>query len=133
MDTNILIAALYDKSPSHIKAIEFISKNKEYVEKFVISSQNILELTSVLINAFKLSPKDFSSNIEALIFDPKVEIIYPDHFSLLKYFELLKNNTKIHTTDLFLVATAISHGVTVFITNDSDFEKILGIKVVDPL
>lgn len=132
LDTNILVAMALPGSDKNGVVSDFLETYKDTIRKFVISSQNILELTSVLSNAFKLNCDSYLSFVDNLIADEKIELIFPDHFSLQKYLGFLKKYPQIHTSDLFLVSTMLSKSISTIITLDNDFTKISELTVVNP-
>lgn len=131
LDTNVLVSSFIRESLHFEKAKVLLEEIGAGKFSAVLSSQNILELSSVLTRFYKLSPELVAEDMEKLIADPIYEIIYPDIRALTRYTEFLKD-LKIHTTDIFLVATALENGVETIITDDKDFLKIEKIKVYNP-
>ncbi len=132
LDTNILVAALDKNNKNHTKAIIFLTGSDKANLKFILSSQNILELSAVLISALKISRKLSIDALDKFINDPLVKIIYPSPAALEKFISLLSENTNVYIVDLFLIATALANNVNTVVTNDRDFSKVKGIKVYNP-
>lgn len=132
LDTNILVYAAHKKSSEHQKAVECLRKFQAADANIFVSSQNLLELSSVLIYALKISRKKVIPVLNNFISDSKIGIIYPTYSTLQKYCHLLETYKTVHTSDLFLTATALSNGIQTIVTNDSDFTKIKEIKVYNP-
>lgn len=132
LDSNILVAYTVKESSNHRKALNFFQTVIDGKLKAFISTQNLLELSAVLTRAYKLTNKQASFDIEKFISDPLIEIVYPNSQVMGKFNQLLKEKFKVHVTDLFLVATALSYNIGTIITDDRDFTKIKGIKAYNP-
>lgn len=123
VDTNILVALVDGDHKNHQASVEFFDRLESGEFEAVISTQNVLELTSVLIRGLKHKTTEVAKDVEALTQDKIFEVIHPEETSLTIFFELLKKE-KMHVVDLFLVATAIAAGVEVIISEDKDFGKL---------
>ena len=133
LDTNILVAFFDRSSLKNEIAKKIIGEIEMGRFKVVVSSQNILELSSVLIAGYKGSRAKVVGDIKKLLdFIGDSSVIYPTSKSLNKYLSLLRKNESVHMTDLFLAATMFSAGIDSIITNDLVFEKISGIKIYNP-
>lgn len=133
LDTNILVAVAIKDSPYFAKARDLFDQVKKGEIKAVISSQNILEFSSVLINYYKFPRQEVRKLAKTLRCALTPEKIFPNLSTLVIFEKLLTQNPTVHTTDLFLAATALANNVMVIATGDRDFEKIKGIKVYNPL
>lgn len=132
LDTNILIA-FFDASSSHHEPTKTLFMSlEEGIFNGVVAAQNILELSSVLINGYKATRASVVSDIRSLITLKNISVIYPNTATITQYLALLKSERGGHTTDLFLAATMLSHGISSIITNDRDFEKISTITTYNP-
>lgn len=131
LDSNILVAIALQYSPFHKIALDFFHQASTSNLQLVVSSQNLLELSSVLIHAFKMERQKVSRVLRQLLEDTGLEIIYPNFDTLEMFILLIKNNT-VHTSDIFLAATTLSHKIPYVITDDRDFTKIKEIKVYNP-
>lgn len=132
LDSNILVAYVVKESSNHQKALSFFQTIIEGKLKAAVSSQNLLELGAVLTKAYKLTHVAASNDIEKFMSDPLIEIIYPNSQVMGKFTHFLKEKYKVHVTDLFLAATALSYNIDTIITNDRDFLKIKEIKIYNP-
>lgn len=132
LDTNILIA-FFDASSSHHEPTKALFESLEGgIFNGVVAAQNILELSSVLINGYKATSASVVSDLRALLSLKNISVIYPNATTIAQYLALLKREKTIHTTDLFLTATMLSHNIFSIITNDRDFEKISTITTYNP-
>lgn len=120
------------ESEQHQKALDFLKSVPLQKVELVISSQNILETVSVLIHGLKVPRHEAVQAMGRVLKDSSFSFIYPNSLSIKNFFRLVSENTYVHSTDLFLAATALANNVTVIATGDRDFEKIKGIKVYNP-
>lgn len=133
IDTNILVAYINQSHPFHLIAKKLFKRILQKEFKPVLSSQNLLELTAVLIHAFKISQQEAVKDVELFANNPFFEIIYPNFDVLNKFFILMKKKPSIHAVDIFLIATALENGVEIIITADKQFMKVKEITTVLPL
>lgn len=124
LDTNLLVAFINRNHIHHSVAKIIYEKiiNGEF--RAVISVQNLLELSAVLVHGFGKSRKEVASDISKLASDSLLEVVYPDFRALIEFFSLMKKETILHVTDLFLLATAFVYNIEVIITGDKAFRKI---------
>jgi predicted nucleic acid-binding protein len=130
IDTNILVAYINQSHPLHLKAKKLFQRILKKEFKPVLSSQNLLELTAVLVEAFKVSKKQAVKDVELFANNPLFEIIYPNHNVLNNFFSLMEKGISLHTVDAFLLATAMENRVEIIITNDKKWKKIKEITTV---
>ena len=132
IDTNILVAYINKVHPFHPKAKQVFLQIIKGDFKPILSSQNILELTSVLVHAFKISKKEALADVEALIDSHLFEVIYPTSNVLSKFFNLMEKELPLHIVVLFLIATALENRVEVIVTTDKKFKEVkeIGVLVV---
>ena len=124
IDTNILVAYINQSRPFHLNAKKLFQKILKKEFKPVLSSQNLLELTAVLVHAFKIPQEKAVLDVELFVKDLFFEIIYPNSDVLSNFFNLIKKESSIHTIDAFLIATALGNGVDTIITADKQFMKV---------
>jgi len=130
IDTNILVAYINQSHPLHLKAKKLFQRILKKEFKPVLSSQNLLELTAVLVEAFKISKKQAAKDVELFATSPLFEIIYPNHNVLNNFFSLMEKGISLHTVDAFLLATAMENRVEIIITTDKEWKKIKEITTV---
>jgi len=130
IDTNILVAYINQSHPLHLKAKKLFQRILKKEFKPVLSSQNLLELTAVLVEAFKVSKQQAVKDVELFANDPLFEIIYPKSNVLNNFFSLMEKGISLHPVDVFLLATAMENGVEIIITNDKKWKKIKEITTV---
>jgi len=130
IDTNILVAYINQSHPLHLKAKKLFQRILKKEFKPVLSSQNLLELTAVLVEAFKISKKQAAKDVELFATSPLFEIIYPNHNVLNNFFSLMEKGISLHTVDAFLLATAMENRVEIIITTDKEWKNIKEITTV---
>ena len=132
LDTNVLVSFIDKKHQYHKKASEIFEQILAGNIETFISSQNILELTAVFIHGYKKPKREVAENIELLMSDKLIALIYPSTKSLIRFLELMKKNTEIHTVDLFLISTALENDIDIIISGDKNLQKIKEIAVFNP-
>ncbi|MEK7521956.1 MAG: type II toxin-antitoxin system VapC family toxin [Patescibacteria group bacterium] len=130
IDTNILVAYINQSHSLHLTAKKLFQRIVKKEFKPVLSSQNLLELTAVLVHAFKISKQEAVKDVELFANDPLFEIIYPNVNVLNRFFDFMKGEVSIHTVDKFLISTALGNGVNIIITADKQFMKVKEIKTI---
>lgn len=133
IDTNILVYFVSNKEPEkHQRAKRLLDEANMHPGKYAIGMQNIREFAEVITRK-KYVP--FEIACEALI---DFQYFFGDALleSRADFRESLRlaYDEKIPFFDALLATTALRHGVTTIYTeNTKDFERIPGIKVVNPL
>lgn len=134
LDTNILVALVNKSHPHHKKSGEIFGKvtNREF--QAVVSSQNLLELSAVLVHGYKEDRDKAADLVSRFASDELIEVVYPDFLVMEKFFSLMKTDFEIHITDLYLVATCIFFQVDILISADKALgkEKIKDLAVYNP-
>jgi len=127
------LVAFFDASSSHHEVAKALFADLEE-GKFqgTIASQNVLELSAVLIGGYKATRSRVAADMQTLLTFPHISIIYPTAASIASYLKLLKKEHTIHASDLFLAATMLSNGITSIITHDRDFERISELTFYNP-
>lgn len=131
LDTNILVAFLDSSSVKHEAAVGLMENVESRQIQGVVSSQNVLELSSVLIGGYKGSRGKVVGDLEELLGSP-LNLICPNNKTVGLFLEFLRRDQTVHITDIFLAAIMVANGVDSIITNDKSFEKIKGMKVYNP-
>jgi len=115
LDTNILISAIDEKDPLHLKALELLNKYNRV--KRIISELTLVELASVYSRAgFEDSLAYALATIKSL----DAEIIEIDYNKVLKKAFRYSREFKLKTLDLLHVVTAIMVNAEYFATFDKD-------------
>jgi predicted nucleic acid-binding protein len=137
-DTNVLVYVQDKKSGFYDSSLKY--HDKALSRKIVpyVSSQNILEMLSVITNPKKvanpLNTKIASDEAEKYTSSSYFKVIYPNRSTFKSFFKLIRKYglaSPYGIFDLFLVATMISNKVkTILTANYKDFELISEIEVI---
>ncbi len=133
LDTNILIYA-YDllEGKKHLKAKKIVSECFEGKSKYFISNQIIAEFIFVTRNK-KSKPLDESKLNEIIYEINKIETWKKINYTNRTVEKALLENGN-HFWDNLIAATMKENNVfTIYTENTKDFEKIEGIKAINPL
>lgn len=123
-DTNILVALLNADHPDHFGAVSLFDRLQKKEFHAVLSSQNLFELTAVLVQAYKIGAGQVASDMELFLSDKKMEIVYPDVRVMEKFLELLKLGLSLHVSDIYLLSTLIVFDIPVILTGDKYWQKL---------
>lgn len=131
VDSNILLYAFAEDSPKHQTAYKLLRKCFSGDITLAISLQNIGEFCNVAMWKYKLDL--------ALIKRIVRQIIYCGSFRKISYttneFEMaleLAEKQNIEFWDAMLAATMRENNIGTIYTEDADFGKVEGVKVVNP-
>lgn len=127
----ILVACVNEEHPNHAQALKIFEAISSGEVKVVISSQNILEYSTVLTKSYKLPTEEAAKSVKALLSDVNFSLIYPNVVALNDYATKL-SEAILHPTDLFLMTTMLANGIDSIITDDRDFLKVKEITVFNP-
>ena len=125
IDSNLLI---YLAGREHEKKREKINQLCEKKE-FIISSQSLREVCSVLLYKYDFYPEKIINIVEYI--KKTFEIIEDSSEDVLEALKIHEKN-KISFWDSLLVATMKRNRIETIYTEDKAFEKIAGIKTVNP-
>ena len=115
LDTNILISAVDEKDPLHLKALELLNKYKRV--RRIVSELTLVELASVYSRAgFEDSLVYALATIKSL----NAEIVEIDYNKVLKKAFRYSREFRLKTLDLLHVVTAIMVNAKYFATFDKD-------------
>lgn len=129
LDTNILVAYFNAGSTKHSQARGFLEKVSKGDILGFISSQNILELSSVLRNTYHVSSTLIADNIRDL--SHELSVVYPNTKTIEIFTSYLREKN-MHAMDLFLLATAKAHDLDYLVTEDKHFKLVTEIKIYNP-
>lgn len=133
IDSNILIYALSIRSPKRQMAQEFLQNQRN---QLVIAHQNYLETIRILTHNKFPSPFNPREALKAVnSITKQAKVIFPQQ-NTLAIFKILVQTYKtkgLEVFDSYLIATALSNGVTHIATdNQKHFAKYSEISVLNP-
>ena len=98
-----------------------------------ITNQNLSEFARVLVEKYNQHPNEVKKEIHKFIFQSQFIIIDSWHSNELLLALDLQHKFKIHFWDAKLAATMISNNIKkIYTENTKDFDKIKGIKAINP-
>lgn len=133
IDSNILVYAINRRSPKHKAAQIFLQNNIVHLE---VAHQNILETLRVLTHPKFPSSMKINRALKAIENILKAcRVICPTEKTHYITLLLIKKNKLVSDQifDTYLVATAISNGISTIATdNIRDFKKFKEINLINP-
>ncbi|MBI2641334.1 type II toxin-antitoxin system VapC family toxin [Candidatus Roizmanbacteria bacterium] len=133
LDSNIVVYAINSASPKHSVAQKFIN---QYRQSLFLAHQNVLETIRIITHRKFPNPMTITSALKTLSnFTETLSLISPKQESYFLATELIKKYSldADKVFDAYLVATALSNGITTIATdNEKDFKVIKEISVTDP-
>ncbi len=133
VDSNILVYAINRRSSKYTTAQNFLQTNIGNLE---VAHQNIFETLRILTHPKFPSPMKIQDALKATENILKAcRIIYPNEKTYYATLLLINKNKLVSDQifDTYLVATALSNGITTIATdNTRDFKKFKEIKLLNP-
>ncbi len=133
IDTNILIYSVNLDSIKHKQSKKFLNDN---LGKLEITHQNIFEAIRVLTHKKFSHPMSLEKALSAVLPIAKsFSMISPNQNAIYLALEFIKNYklSGNRIFDAYLVATALSNGISTIATdNTRDFKKFKEVKLVNP-
>lgn len=106
----------------------FSDKAMGFVADVIDQTPNISVITEIEALSWVSSDKNKEAIVKAFIGDANILPLSPD---VVSQCVKIRRNRKIKTPDALIAATAITHNLTLIIS-DKDFNNILGLKIIDP-
>lgn len=134
IDSNILIYA-YDSTDKkkHETAKKILQKAWQKQADYALSVQNISEFFYVATEKTKVLPREEAREIVRNLTSFSYWHIFHLTEATLRLAASISTDSKIHFFDALLAATMKEHNIAEIITeNEKDFEKIPGIKIINP-
>ena len=116
--------------------VEYLRGNKSLVEQILDSNISVITYGEVLYGEYKFVRgsnafefvSDFVHNFNITIIDINKDIV--NKFVEIKV-GLEKSGKKLEDFDIFIVATALEHGLTLVTNNKKHFSRVENIQVLD--
>lgn len=141
IDTNLLVYASWPEAPEHPPAKAFLEKALSGPERFAVTWINMAEFVTVMS---QLRPLAFAhsalegavTDMEKLLSCEFIEIVTEgkEHWHFFR--DILRKTSGVKgrfVHDCRIAAIMMENGVDTIFTRDSEFRRIPGIKVVDPI
>ena len=132
MDTNILVYVLDNKDPAkHRSAKQFLDTVYQYPDRFFISVQNVREFAFTMLGKAIAPHEKIQEYIREFCL---VFTVLPDSSEDAFIATQRAATSNAPFWDALLASTGERNGIqTIYTENTKDFEKIKGIKAVNPL
>ena len=132
LDTNILVYSQDKKSAKHKRTLEIIDDLEEKASTIFLTVQNLLEYSAVFSRHFKISKKEIAKDLDLFSQRSNLRVLYPNEAVFKSFISLMNSEPKIYVYDLFLVAYMKTYKIKTIISDDTDFEEIKEIEVLNP-
>jgi predicted nucleic acid-binding protein len=119
IDSNIIIDMFNNRIPP---------KGVSFIRKILDSLPQVSIITEIEVLGFNMEA-EIQTLLEAFFQDCRV---YSLSRPIVEQTILLRKKHKIKTPDAIIAATALVHDLTIITRNSGDFEKIEGLKTVNP-
>ena len=135
LDSNILIYA-YDSTEKekHVIAKNLLAECWKRNKIYALSVQNISEFFVVTTKKISnpIKPDEMKANIQDIITFSNFNILNINKNSVLSAIEISSNNN-LSYWDALIASVMKENGISTIVTeNDKDFNKITGLKVINP-
>ena len=131
VDTNVLVYAYAEISSDKQKAVELLSDCFSGKTTLAISLQNIGEFCDVALRKYRL-PHTIVQRISNHILLCQTFVKVPYTGNTLVSAVALSAASKLEFWDAALLATMKENGIDTIYTEDECFNKVIGIKVINP-
>ncbi len=131
MDSNILVYALNKDLPEHLLCKELLINIVNGKELVSIPSIVFMESFHALVKAFKYKEAEVKKRLIAIIDSKNINVLNISTSSILFAFEIAE---KYETggRDSLIAASLLENKIQEIYSHDSDFDKILLLKRIDP-
>lgn len=131
LDTNILLRHLTQDDPVQSKASTALLRHVEQGEEVVITSELVVAEAVFILQSkrYGLSPEAIRDALEPLIFLPRIHLAHKPLYR--RAFELYCAE-RMSFVDAYNTAFMEARGITEIYSYDTDFDKVRGVKRVEP-
>ena len=132
VDSNILVYALNKDLPEHSPCKELLIDIVNGKELVSVPSIVFMESFHALVKAFKYKEVEVKKRIIAIIDSKNINVLDISTSSILFAFEIAEKY-KTGGRDILIAASLLENKIQEIYSHDSDFDKILLIKRIDPI
>jgi len=132
VDSNILVYALNEDLPEHVLCKALLKKIINGKEIVSIPSIVFMESFHALVKAYKYKEADVKKRLMAIIDSSNINLLDITTSTILLAFEIAE---KFETggRDSLIAASLLENKIQEIYSHDSDFDKILLLKRIDPI
>jgi len=106
----------------------FSAQSMEFIAEIIDNTPNISVITEIEALSWINPDKTKEQIVKEFVRDSNVLVLNP---SIVNQCVKIRRSRKIKTPDAIIAATAIAHNL-ILISVDDDFNKIIGLKVINP-
>lgn len=132
LDSNILVYALNKDLPEHVPCKELIINVVNGKELVSIPSIVFMECFHALVKAFNYKEIEVKKRLIAIIDSRNINVLDISTSSILLAFEIAEKY-RTGGRDSLIAASLLENKIQEIYSHDSDFDKILLIKRIDPI
>jgi predicted nucleic acid-binding protein len=132
IDSNILVYALNKDLPEHLACKELLIEIVNGKELASIPSIVLMEAFHALVKAYKYKEIEVKKRLIALMDSKNINILDISTSSILFAFEIA-DKYKTGGRDSLIAASLLENKIQEIYSHDSDFDKILLLKRIDPI
>jgi len=132
IDSNILVYALNKDLPEHLPCKELLIKIVNGKELVSIPSIVFMECFHALVKAFKYKEVEVKKRLIAIIDSKNINVLDISTSSILLAFEIAEKY-RTGGRDSLIAASLLENKIQEIYSHDTDFDKILLIKRIDPI
>ena len=132
IDSNILVYALNKDLPEHLPCKELLTSIVNGKELVSIPSIVFMECFHALVKAFKFKENEVKKRLIAIIDSKNINVLDISTSSILLGFEIAEKYIT-GGRDSLIAASLIEDKIQEIYSHDTDFDKILLIKRIDPI
>ena len=132
IDSNILVYALNEDLPEHLPCKELLINIVNGEELVSIPSIVFMESFHALVKAFKYKEVEVKKRLIAIIDSKNINVLDISTSSIILAFEIAENYGT-GGRDSLIVASLLENKIQEIYSHDSDFDKIMLIKRIDPI
>jgi len=132
IDSNILVYALNKDLPEHLPCKELLLNIVNGKELVSIPSIVFMECFHALVKTFKYKEVEVKKRLVAIIDSKNINVLDISTSSILFAFEIAEKY-RTGERDSLIAASLLENKIQEIYSHDSDFNKILLIKRIDPI
>jgi len=131
IDSNILVYALNKDLPEHLPCKQLLIDIINGIELVSLPSVVFMESFHALVKSYKYKEVEVKKRLVALIDSKNINVLVISTSSVLLAFEIAEK-FKTGGRDSLIAASLLENNIQEIYSHDSDFDKILLMKRIDP-
>lgn len=131
IDSNILVYALNKDLPEHLPCKQLLINIINGIELVSLPSVVFMESFHALVKSYKYKEVEVKKRLVALIDSKNINVLVISTSSVLLAFEIAEK-FKTGGRDSLIAASLLENNIQEIYSHDSDFDKILLMKRIDP-